>query len=116
MAYLAHASLFCRSAGTRGGGRRPQHAENRGGNDVWGEPSDDQAVAGAAPHHGHPPPQTSPGRPPQIRPDQHVALWAQLEQQPDATLAMHCQRWEEAQGMMVSTHAMARAINRLGWT
>ncbi len=61
-------------------------------------------------------PKTSPGRPAKIRREQHAALWAQLEVFPDATLATHCQLWQQAHSVVVSTRAMARAITRLGWT
>jgi transposase len=53
---------------------------------------------------------------PRITPADHPALRAQLEAQPDATLAEHCQRWAQAQGVRVSVPTMWRAIARLGWT
>ena len=61
-------------------------------------------------------PKTSPGRPTTIRPAQYAALWAQLEAHPDATLTTHCELWEQTQQVRVSTRAMARAIQSLGWT
>ena len=60
---------------------------------------------------------TQPARqPPQIGPAEHPALLAQLEAHPDATLAEHCTRWAEEQGVTVSVPTMWRAIARLGWT
>lgn len=45
------------------------------------------------------------------------ALWAQLEENDDATLARHCELWEEKRGVKVSVSAMSRAIRgKLGWT
>ena len=48
--------------------------------------------------------------------DQQAALRAQVEAAPDATLAMHCAAWEQAQGVRVSVATMHRAIARLDWT
>jgi len=60
---------------------------------------------------------TQPARqPPQIGPAEHPALLAQLEAHLDATLAEHCTRWAEEQGVTVSVPTMWRAIARLGWT
>jgi transposase len=56
-----------------------------------------------------------PGRPPQKRVPLCEGLVAQLEAHP-ATLEMHCQCWEQATGVRVSTSTMSRAIRRLGWT
>ena len=53
---------------------------------------------------------------PQIGPAEDPALFAQLEAHPDATLAEHCARWAEEQGVTVSVPTMWRAIARLGWT
>ena len=53
---------------------------------------------------------------PRITPAAHPALLAQLAAQPDATLAEHCERWAESQGVRVSVPTMWRAIARLGWT
>src|ERR671932_1435883 len=65
---------------------------------------------------GHLAPRTSPGRPPGIPADRLPALEAQLAAHPDATLAQHCQRWQEARGASVSASAMRRASKRLAWT
>jgi transposase len=65
---------------------------------------------------GHLAPRTSPGRPPGRPADRLPALEAQLAARPDATLAQHCQQWQEAQGALVSASAMRRAIKRLDWT
>jgi transposase len=56
------------------------------------------------------------GRRRTITPDQHPALWAQLEQYRDATIATHADVWNAAQGMEVSQWTVGRAIRRLGWT
>ena len=44
------------------------------------------------------------------------ALLGRLEEEPDATLAEHCQWWEQVSGRRVSHATMSRAISRLGWT
>ncbi len=65
---------------------------------------------------GHVRPKAIPGRPSQkIKPLQ-AGLQGQLEAFPDATLAQHCQYWEQSQGMQVSRWSMSRAIKRLNWT
>ena len=61
-------------------------------------------------------PRTPTHPPPQIGPAQQAALLVQLEAHPDATLAEHCTRWAEEQGVRVSVPTMWRAIARLGWT
>jgi transposase len=49
--------------------------------------------------------------------EERHALWAQLEANDDATLARHCELWEEKTGVRVSISAMSRAIRgKLGWT
>jgi hypothetical protein len=40
----------------------------------------------------------------------------ELQAYPDATLEMHCQIWEQEQGLRVSPTTMGRAIRRVGWT
>ena len=65
---------------------------------------------------GHVRPKAIPGRPSKkIKPLQ-AGLQAQLEAFPDATLAQHCQYWEQSQGVQVSRWSMSRAIKRLDWT
>jgi len=59
---------------------------------------------------------TSLGATPAILPGQYPALVAQLEALPDATLAMHCDRWETTTGVRVSVSTMCRAQQRVGWT
>jgi transposase len=59
---------------------------------------------------------TSPGRRRLIAEDAQAALRAQLEQQPDATLAMHVAAWSVTDHPPVSVATMARAIARVGWT
>ena len=61
-------------------------------------------------------PTTPPGRRRTITPEQHAALWAQLEAEPDATIQQHTHRWNTQQGMAVSSWTVGRAIRRLGWT
>lgn len=61
-------------------------------------------------------PGTSPGRPPTMGPDHAAALRTQVAAHPDATLADHCARWEQDQGVRVSVATMSRAIRRLGIT
>lgn len=43
-------------------------------------------------------------------------LLGQLEADPDATLAAHCQTWQARTGQRVSLTTMHRAIRRLDWT
>ena len=61
-------------------------------------------------------PRPNRGRPPRLPAAAAPALVAQLEATPDATLAMHCDTWEEATGVRVSAATMWRAIRRVGWT
>lgn len=65
---------------------------------------------------GHVQPQAIPGRPSQKVKPLQAGLQAQLEAFPDATLAQHCQYWEQRQGMQVSRWSMSRAIKGLDWT
>ena len=60
-------------------------------------------------------PNSAPGRPATLRPAQHAALWAQLEAPPAAPLTTHGELWEQTQPVRVSTRALARAIQSLGW-
>ena len=49
--------------------------------------------------------------------EQRGALWAQLEENDEATLERHCELWEERRGVRVSISTMSRAIGkRLGWS
>jgi len=48
-----------------------------------------------------------------IGPAGEARLRAQVATQPDATLAEHCARWAEEQGVAVSTATMSRALTRL---
>lgn len=57
-----------------------------------------------------------PGRPPSKSAPLQTGLVKQLEAYPDATLEMHCQFWEQTQGMRVSTSTVSRVIKRIGWT
>jgi transposase len=61
-------------------------------------------------------PRPIPGDTPAIAPAQYPALLAQLTALPDATLAAHCERWEQEQGVRVSLSTMSRAQRRVGWT
>ncbi len=60
--------------------------------------------------------QPPPGRRRMITPDQHAALWTQLEAHRDATIAVHTQLWNASQATSVSPWTVGRAIRRLGWT
>jgi transposase len=57
-----------------------------------------------------------PGRPAKKGAALQTGLLSQLDTYPDATLAEHCQMWETAQGVQVSSATMSRAIQRLNWT
>lgn len=61
-------------------------------------------------------PKPIPGASPAIVPEQYPALLAQLHAMPDATLAQHCDRWEQERGVRVSLSTMSRAQRRAGWT
>jgi transposase len=63
-------------------------------------------------------PRPSPGRTPRIcaTQQQRRALWEQLEANDDATLARHCELWEQKTGVAVSVATMSRAVRKLGWT
>ena len=57
-------------------------------------------------------PRRSPGRPPRIGPAQAAALRDLVARHPDATLAEHCARWEQATGQRISVATMSRAIRK----
>src|SRR5215469_8139773 len=61
-------------------------------------------------------PKTIPGRSAKKETALHAGLLPQLEAHPDATLQEHCQWWEAAHGIQVSSATMSRAIARLHWT
>ncbi|MDQ5851165.1 MAG: IS630 transposase-related protein [Chloroflexota bacterium] len=61
-------------------------------------------------------PGSPPGPQPTITRAHHAALQAQLEANPDATLAEHAARWNAAYGTTLSQWTLGRAIRRLGWT
>ena len=61
-------------------------------------------------------PRPRPGGQPEIGPARYLALRAQLEADPDATLEQHCATWAAEQGYAVSVSTMWRTIGRLGWT
>lgn len=56
------------------------------------------------------------GNPRKIGPEQEAALLGQLEAAPDATLQEHVARWQEEQGVLLSSSSMERAVGRLGWS
>lgn len=53
-----------------------------------------------------------PGRPASIKPQVYQALAEQVAKHVDATLAEHCQLWEQVQGTKVSIYSMCRAMKR----
>src|SRR5262245_34951140 len=53
------------------------------------------------------------GRPPKIAAGTYAALEAQVAAHPDATLAAHCQRWEDEHGVRVSRTTMGRLLAKL---
>ncbi len=59
---------------------------------------------------------TSPGRTRLIGAGAEGDLRAQLEQQPDVTLAEHVAAWTASDHPPLSLSTMARAIARVGWT
>jgi transposase len=63
---------------------------------------------------GSPAPAARPGRAPAIGPAAYDRLRAQVAARPDATLAAHCDRWEQERGVRVSTATMCRLLAKLG--
>jgi transposase len=63
-------------------------------------------------------PGRSPGRTPSIcaSVEERRALWAQLEENAEATLERHCELWETERKVRVSVATMSRAVRKLGWT
>jgi transposase len=63
-------------------------------------------------------PGRSPGRTPSIcaSVEERQMLWAQLEENDDATLERHCELWETKRKVKVSISTMSRAVRKLGWT
>lgn len=61
-------------------------------------------------------PKAIPGRPPKKLGLLQAELVAQLQAHDDLRLEDHCQVWEQAHGVKVSTATMSRAIKRVGWT
>ncbi len=59
-------------------------------------------------------PKPVPGPPARKGAALEAALPAQVESNPDLTLAEHCELFEEAEGVRVSTATMSRAFARLG--
>ena len=55
------------------------------------------------------------GRPPRLGLDDDAALDALIAAAPDATLAEHCARWEQAHGRRPSPSALCRALQRRAW-
>lgn len=53
---------------------------------------------------------------PEIGPAQYPQVVAQLQADPDATLARHCARWAASTGQLVSVSTMWRTIERTGWS
>jgi len=53
------------------------------------------------------------GRTPKIAPARQPALRAQVGAHPDATLAEHAERWEEATGVRVSPSTLSRLFAKL---
>ncbi len=50
-------------------------------------------------------------------PEEKRLLWAQLEENDEATLERHCELWEQKTGVRVSISAMSRAVRgKLGWS
>lgn len=69
-------------------------------------------------HSGDLTPKPSPGRTPSIcaSVEERRALWAQLQENAEATLERHCELWERRRGVKVSVSTMSRAVRKLGWT
>jgi transposase len=63
-------------------------------------------------------PGRSPGRTPSIcaTVEERRMLWAQLEENGEATLERHCELWESKRKVKVSISTMSRVVRKLGWT
>jgi transposase len=61
-------------------------------------------------------PRRHPGAAPRVSPDDAPQLIVQLTTDPTATLAAHCQIWEQTTGIHLSQATMSRTIRRLGWS
>lgn len=63
-------------------------------------------------------PRKSPGRTPSIcaSVEERRMLWAQLQENDEATLERHCELWEKRRTVRVSVSTMSRAVRKLGWT
>lgn len=61
-------------------------------------------------------PARSSGRRRRIVPGDHTRVLSQLADAPDATLTMHCARWEQTTGVRVSASTWCRMRQRVGWT
>lgn len=63
-------------------------------------------------------PGRSPGRTPSIcaSVEEKRALWAQLQENAEATLERHCELWAKERKVKVSVSTMSRAVRKLGWT
>lgn len=61
-------------------------------------------------------PKVHKGRQRCIRAEQEGALWAQLEANPTASIAMHAQQWSQAHGTALHRSTMRDAIHPVGWT
>jgi len=63
-------------------------------------------------------PGRSPGRTPSIcaSVEERRMLWAQLQENNEATLERHCELWENKRKLRVSVATMSRAVRKLGWT
>ncbi len=61
-------------------------------------------------------PAAIPGKPATINDELEPRLRQQVENHNDATLAQHCQIWQENTGLVVSVPTMHRAMTRLGIT
>jgi transposase len=60
-------------------------------------------------------PKPIPGRPAKKGGALDTGLAKQLQVYSDATLQDHCQLWETAHGVQVSSATMSRAMQRVGW-
>lgn len=58
----------------------------------------------------------STGRRRRIPVEQETRLIAQLQADPDATLAAHCQQWQAVTGVGLSPATLCRTLQRLAWT
>src|SRR5215203_4765512 len=98
---------------------RPRHSQKGGGFYLRSLDAHHREVSEAKEGGRGVGPGKLPGRTPSIctSVEERRMLWAQLEENSEATLERHCELWEQKRRVRVSVATMSRAIrHKLGWT